>query len=74
MSKISIIIKQFGKHLVLEGQTCRKLSMNFKKTCKSVTFYFMIGRDALIPIPGIGIGWIGAKKGVSVVEHEYWYR
>ena len=33
-------------------------------------------RDAPTPIPGIGIGWIGAKKGVSVsvVEHEYWYR
>ena len=33
-------------------------------------------RDAPIPIPGISIGWIGAKKGVSisVMEHEYWYR
>ena len=33
----------------------------------------MIGcRDAPIPIPGIGIDWIGSKKGVSVsvVEHK----
>ena len=36
----------------------------------------LVSRDAPIPIPGIGIGWIGAKKGilVSMVEHEYWYR
>ena len=34
----------------------------------------MTARDA--PIPGIGIGWIGAKVGVSVsvVEDEYRYR
>ena len=36
----------------------------------------IFNRDAPIPIPGIGIGWIGAIKGVSIsmVEHEYWYR
>ena len=38
-------------------------------------FSVFIRRDAPIPMPGIGIGWIGAKKvSVSVVEHEYWYR
>ena len=35
-----------------------------------------LSRDAPILILNIGIGWIGSKKGVSVlvVEHEYWYR
>ena len=48
---------------------CSAVEVKSKRDC-------LLFRDAPIPIPGIGIGRIRAKKGVSVsvVEHEYCYR
>ena len=76
----------FGvKQVVVYGQKCSIPLFSAEIQCAEggtiVNRYLaptilVIFRDAPIPIPGIGIGWIGAKKGVSVsvVESEYWYR
>ena len=55
------------------------LSENLKANRKYITLAARSGlcynkascRDALIPGIGIGIGWIGVKKGVSVSVHEH---